>query len=95
MASSSCYLFPCCNCGYCYTVLWCSGRTRTVDAQLLLEELLCSVMYRVIEKDGLNFVSLYFKIRTSEKYDLNYISLDVEYQNKGETHAVQQSWTQF
>jgi len=54
---------------------------------------LCNV--EVIEKDGLNFVSLYFKIRTSEKYDLNYISLDVEYQNKGETHAVQQSWTQF
>jgi hypothetical protein len=29
--------------------------------------------YRVIQKDGLNFVSLYFKIRTSDKYDVNYI----------------------
>ena len=24
-------------------------------------------------KDGLNFVSLYFKIRTNDKYDVNYI----------------------
>jgi hypothetical protein len=30
-------------------------------------------IYRVIQKDGLNFVSLYFKIRTSDKYDVNYI----------------------
>jgi len=29
----------------------------------------------VIKKDGLNFVSLYFKIRTSDKYDVNYIWL--------------------
>jgi hypothetical protein len=28
---------------------------------------------RVIQKDGLNFVSLYFKIRTSGKYDVNHI----------------------
>jgi hypothetical protein len=28
---------------------------------------------RVIQKDGLNFVSLYFKIRTSDKYDANYV----------------------
>jgi len=27
----------------------------------------------MIQKDGLNFVSLYFKIRTSDKYDVNYI----------------------
>ena len=27
--------------------------------------------YSVIQKDGLNFVSLYFKIRTSDKYDVN------------------------
>jgi len=26
--------------------------------------------YSVIKKDGLNFVSLYFKIRTSDKYDM-------------------------
>jgi len=26
----------------------------------------------VIQKDGLSFVSLYFKIRTSDKYDANY-----------------------
>jgi hypothetical protein len=30
---------------------------------------------RVIQKDGLNFISLYFKIRTSDKYDVNYIWL--------------------
>jgi len=27
----------------------------------------------MIQKDGLDFVSLYFKIRTSDKYDENYI----------------------
>jgi len=27
----------------------------------------------MIQKDGLNFVSLYIKIRTSNKYDVNYI----------------------
>jgi len=27
-------------------------------------------MYSVIQKDGLNFLSLYFKIRTSDKYDM-------------------------
>jgi len=32
-------------------------------------------IYSVIKKDGLNFVSLYFKIRTSDKYDVNYITL--------------------
>ena len=26
-------------------------------------------MYSVIQKDEINFVSLYFKIRTSDKYD--------------------------
>ena len=31
--------------------------------------------YSVIQKYGLNFVSLYFKIRTSDKYDTNYIWL--------------------
>jgi len=34
-----------------------------------------SYIYSVIHKDGLNFVSLYFRIRTSDKYDVNYISL--------------------
>ena len=33
----------------------------------------CIVIYRAIKKDGLNFVRLYFKIRTSDKYDVNYI----------------------
>jgi len=33
------------------------------------------VKYRVTQKEGLNFVSLYFKIRTSDKYDVNYILL--------------------
>jgi hypothetical protein len=31
------------------------------------------VKYSVIQKDGLNFVSLYFKTRTSAIYDVNYI----------------------
>jgi len=29
--------------------------------------------YSVIKKDGLNFVSLYSRIRTSDKYDVNYV----------------------
>jgi len=29
MTFSNCYLFPCCNCGYCYTVLRYDGRTRS------------------------------------------------------------------
>ena len=52
-------------------------------------------LYSVIQKDGLNFVSLYFKIRTSDKYDVNYIQLEVECWNEDETHAAQQSPTQF
>jgi len=32
-----------------------------------------AVIYSVIQKDGLSFVSLYFRIRTSDKYDVNYI----------------------
>ena len=32
-----------------------------------------AVLYSVIQKDGLNFASLYFRIRTSDKYDVNYI----------------------
>ena len=31
------------------------------------------LIYSVIQTDGLNFVSLYFKITTSDKYDVNYI----------------------
>jgi len=34
-----------------------------------------SYIYSVIKKNGLNFVSLYFKIRTCDKYDVNYIWL--------------------
>jgi len=33
------------------------------------------MIYSVIQKYGLDFVSLYFKIRTSEKYDVNNIWL--------------------
>jgi len=51
--------------------------------------------YSVIQKDGLNFVSLYFRIRTSDKYDVNYIWLEAECWNEDETHAAQQSPTQF
>ena len=45
---------------------------------------------RVIQKDGLSFVSLYFKIRTSDKYDSKdkcSFSLEVECWNEDETHA--------
>jgi hypothetical protein len=30
-------------------------------------------LYRVIQKDGPNFVGLYFKTGTSDKYDVNYV----------------------
>ena len=30
-------------------------------------------IYSVMQKDGLNFVSLCFRIRTSDKYDVSYI----------------------
>ena len=33
------------------------------------------IIYSVIQKDGLKFLSLYFKIITSDKYDVNYIRL--------------------
>ena len=49
----------------------------------------------MIKKDELNFVTLYFKIRTSDKYDVNYILLETERWNEDETHAAQQSPTQF
>ena len=55
-----------------------------------------SNIYSVIQKDGLNFVSVYFKIRTSDKYDSNdecFSSLEVECWNEDETHAAQQSPT--
>ena len=48
------------------------------DAQAILTYVFFNVysnIYSVIQKDGLNFVSLYFKIRTSDKYDVNYIWL--------------------
>jgi hypothetical protein len=38
----------------------------------------CDVIYSVIKKDVHNFVSLYFKIRTSDKYNVNYVLLEVE-----------------
>ena len=48
------------------------------DDFVVLTKLLCTTLYgiySVIQKDGHSFVSLYFKIRTSDKYDVNYISL--------------------
>jgi hypothetical protein len=30
-------------------------------------------IYRVIQKGGFNFLSLYLKIRTNDRYDVNYI----------------------
>jgi len=51
--------------------------------------------YSLIQKDGLSFVILYFKIRTTDKYDVNYIWLEVECWNEDEMHAAQQSPTQF
>ena len=43
--------------------------------ETILKNSIYIYIYRVIQKDGLNFVSLYFKIRTSDKYDVNYIWL--------------------
>jgi hypothetical protein len=51
--------------------------------------------YSVILKDGLKFVSLYFKIRTSDSNEKCCSSLEVECWNEDETHAAQQSPTQF
>jgi hypothetical protein len=42
---------------------------------LLLEDDPLGAIYRVIKKDGHNFVWLYFKIGTSDKYDVNCILL--------------------
>jgi hypothetical protein len=45
-------------------------RYRHFEKHILLD-----YKYSVIPKDGLNFVRLYFKIRTSDKYGINYIWL--------------------
>ena len=39
-------------------------------------------IYSMIQKEGLNFVSLYFKTRTSDKYDVNYIWLHSQWSLK-------------
>jgi len=49
----------------------------------------------MIQKDGLNFVSLYFKIITSDKYDVDSSSLEVECWNEDKMRTAQQSLTQF
>ena len=59
----------------------------------------------MIQKDGLNYVSLYLKIRTSDtdsifaqigdSKDECSSSLEVKCWNEDETHAAQQSPTQF
>ena len=62
------------------------------------------MIYNVIKKDGLNFVSLYFKIsfclytdslfaQIGDSNDKCSSSLEVECWNEDETHAVQQSPT--
>ena len=50
--------------------------------------------YRVIQKDGLNFVSLTFCLYTDRLFAQIGDSND-EYWNEDETHAAQQSPTQF
>jgi len=40
----------------------------------------------MIQKDGLNFVSLYFKIRSSDKYDVNYIYTDSLFAQIGDSN---------
>ena len=55
----------------------------------------CCYKYSVIKKYGLNFVSLYFKIRTSDKCDVDYIWLEVQCWFEDETHAAHQSPSQF
>jgi hypothetical protein len=47
----------------------------------------------VINKDGLSFVSLYFKIRLGDSNDKCSSSLQAECWNEDETHAAQQSAT--
>ena len=49
--------------GNTYNVKW-----RRVRATVVVVEK--NSKYRMIQKEGLNFVSLYFKIRTSDKYDV-------------------------
>ena len=55
----------------------------------------------MIQKDELNFLSLYFKIKTSDKYDVNYmIILTMKFEGwrlnvEDETHTAQQSPAQF
>jgi len=46
----------------------------------------------VIQKDGLNFLSLYFKIRTSDKYGVNYI-MGFEHFLKSVQHCLMQGVT--
>jgi hypothetical protein len=61
--------------------------------QVYFKILKFTLKYRVIQKGGHNFVSLYFKIRTSDNDDVNYIWLKVECWNEDEAHAAQQSAT--
>jgi len=49
----------------------------------------------MIQKDGLNFVCLYFKIRIGDSSDKCSSSLEVEGWNEDEMHAAQQLLTQF
>ena len=44
-------------------------KKRSIVLRLYLVGFYC-ILYSVIQKDRLNFVSLYFKIRTSDKYDM-------------------------
>jgi hypothetical protein len=76
---------------------WLPAKKRGMESFKILISYLTTPysMKSVIKKDGLNFVSLYFKIRTSDKYDANYIWLEVECWNEDKTHAAQQSPTQF
>jgi len=52
-------------------------------------------IYSVIQNDGLNYVSLYFKIRTSDSNNKCSSSLEAACGNEDEMHAAQHSPTQF
>ena len=54
----------------CASVYWASDACQHATWRDLTDGALLTPKYRVIQNDGLNFVSLYFKIRTSDKYDM-------------------------
>ena len=75
--------------------------TTTIKSGVLLRWALVQLVfygntiYSVLQKNGLNFVSLYFKIRTSVSNDMCSSLLEFECWNEDKICAAQQSPTQF